>query len=256
MLRTLSIGEVKEIKEVVNEIFGNINFIAYDGEDYESCHLDNNEELYGISDLENLLIEKRINSYSIEKGITKIVLIPDNKDYVIKIPITKIAYREFFYDNEEYHKGNFIVEDNVGGDYCKKEEEIYNSIDEEIKKMFAETKFLTEINELPIYIQEKIDFSFSTKDKIYFNPDVFPSDRKSDMDIKTIVNSKLSSKGIYNFGRLKTKFCYDIIMNYGVDKFLLLMREIDFWKIEDLHEANIGYKNYKPIIFDYSGFEE
>lgn len=253
MLRTLSIGEVKEIEEVINEIFGDIGFIAYDGEDYESCYLGNNEDLYGISNLEELLIENKINSYSIEKGITKIVLIPEDKDYVIKIPITKIAYREFFYDNGEYHKGKFVIKDNVGGDYCKKEEEIYNSIDEEVKKMFAETKFLIEVNKLPIYIQEKIDFSFDNK---CFNPDIFPSDRKSDMDIRTIVNSELSSKGINNLGRLNTEFCYDVMMNYGIDSFLLLIREINFWKIEDLHELNIGYKNYKPMIFDYSGFEE
>lgn len=253
MLRTLSIGEVKETEEVINEIFGDIGFIACDKDDYEFCYLGNNEDLYGISDLEELLIEKKINSYSIEKGATKIVLIPEDKDYVIKIPITKIAYREFFFYDGAYRKGKFAIRDNIGGDYCKKEEEIYNLIDEEVKEMFAETKFLIEVNKLPIYIQEKIDFSFDNK---YFNPNVFPSDRKSDMDIRTIVNSELSLKGMNNLGGLNTEFCYDVMMNYGIDSFLLLMREINFWEIGDLHKSNIGYKNYKPMIFDYSGFGE
>ena len=52
------------------------------------------------------------------------------------------------------------------------------------------------------------------------------------------------------------EFCYDILVNYGFDFLINLLQTIDYAGISDLHAGNYGYKNYKPMIYDYSGYGE
>lgn len=255
MLNTiLSQKEIEEIKLIVKLVFQGADFIALkeDG-DYEYYLSENEDDLFNLKDFRRILCENEILNIRVASGLTKIVLIPDNKDYVIKIPITKTGRYDYVEDkNGNYRKENFLIENNNFGDYCSIEEELFNSFEDDIKKIFAETRFITKVNDLPIYIQEKVTVPYRKKIDL-FDPDHYPSDRKSDMDI----HYELSAISKYcEYNEFQEDFSYDILVNYGFDFLVKLLQTIDYAGISDLHYGNYGYKNYKPMIFDYSGYGE
>lgn len=255
MLNTiLSQKEIEEIKSIVGLVFQGADFIAFkeDG-DYEYYLSEDENDIFNIEDFRKILCENEISNIHVASGLTKIVLIPDDKDYVIKIPITKTGRYDYVEDeNRNYRKENFLIEDNNLGDYCSIEEELFNSFEDDIKKIFAETRFITKVNDLPIYIQEKVTVPYRRKIDL-FDPNHYPSDRKSDMDI----HYELSAIGEYcEYNEFQEDYCYDILVNYGFDFLVKLLQTIDYTGISDLHYGNYGYKNYKPMIFDYSGYGE
>ena len=173
--------------------------------------------------------------FNYEFGATKLVIIPRNKDYVIKIP-----FQGAYYGNEFC---NFI---NAGldyeWDYCnvevKRYDDIYSTC---FKDCFAETIFIGYVNDYPIYLQEKcIPFNLSyhkTKEKI----------EKMDSFLHKI-------NCWYDFN---TDWCIDLLKYYGPKKFkefLALIKKLK-WD-DDLTCDNVGYKNGHPIIIDFSGFRE
>lgn len=255
MLNTiLSQKEIEEIKSIVNLVFQGADFIALKEDDKSEYYLSEDEnDLFNIEDFKRILFENGILNIRVASGLTKIVLIPDDKDYVIKIPITKSGHYDYIEDeNGNYTKGNFLIENNNWGDYCSIEEELFNSFTDDIKKIFAETRFITKVNDLPIYIQEKVTVPYVRKIDL-FDPDHYPSDRKSDMDI----HYELSAISKYcEHNDFQEDFSYDILVNYGFDFLINLLQTIDYAGIYDLHAGNYGYKNYKPMIFDYSGYGE
>ena len=250
----LSQKEIEEIKSIVELVFQGADFIALkEDSDYEYYLSEDEENFFDIDDFREILFDNEISNIRIASGLTKIVLIPDDKDYVIKIPITKSGHYDYIEDeNGNYKKGNFYVEDNNLGDYCSIEEELFNSFEDDIQKIFAETRFITKVNDLPIYIQEKVTVPYRKKIN-QFDPNHYPSDRKSDMDIHYEL-SAISEYSEYN--EFQEDFCYDILVNYGFDFLVNLLQTIDYAGISDLHSGNYGYKNYKPMIFDYSGYGE
>lgn len=259
MLNTiLSQKEIEEIKSIVKLVFKGADFIALkeDGE-YEYYLSEDENDLFNIDDFRRILFNNEILNIRVASGLTKIVLIPDDKDYVIKIPITKTGYYDYIEDeNGDYRKGEFFVANNSFGDYCSIEEELFNSFEDDIKEIFAETKFITKVNDLPIYIQEKVKTPYDKKIN-QFDPNHYPSDRKSDMEIhhELKVISECSEYSEYN--EFQEDYCYDILVNYGFEFLIKLLQTIDDVGISDLHTGNYGYnKNYKPMIFDYSGYGE
>lgn len=254
--RVLPQEEIEEIKAVVTAAFQGADFIAlregYNDEYYLS---ENENDFFNVEDFKIMLLKNGITNVNVDSGMTKIVLIPNDKDYVIKIPITKIGDYEYYVnEEEEWAKGKFIVRDNILGDYCSIEEKLFNSFDNEIKEIFAETRFITKVNNLPIYIQEKIKISYGKKIN-QFDPVHYLSDRKSDMDIHYELNSIDKYNAYYN--EFQEDFSYDILVNYGFEFLIKLLQTIDSKGIMDLHSGNYGYNgNYKPMIFDYSGYGE
>ena len=250
----LSQKEIEEIKSIVELVFQGADFIALkEDSDCEYYLSENEDDFLSLEDFRRILCENEILNIHVASGLTKIVLIPDDKDYVIKIPITKTGYYDYIEDeNGNYTKGNLLMENNNLGDYCSIEEELFNSFTDDIQKIFAETRFITKVNDLPIYIQEKVTVPYCKKIN-QFDPNHYPSDRKSDMDIHYEL-SAISEYSEYN--EFQEDFCYDILVNYGFDFLVNLLQTIDYAGISDLHAGNYGYKNYKPMIYDYSGYGE
>lgn len=250
----LSQKEIEEIKSIVELVFQGADFIALKEDGGCGYYLSENEDdFFDINDFREILFANEISNIRIASGLTKIVLIPDDKDYVIKIPITKTG-AHVYYENKKgnWVKGKLIIDNNNLGDYCSIEEKLFNSFEDDIKKIFAETRFITKVNDLPIYIQEKVTVPYCKKID-QFDPNHYPSDRKSDMDIHYELNA-ISKYCEYN--EFQEDYCYDILVNYGFDFLVKLLQTIDYAGISDLHYGNYGYKNYKPMIYDYSGYGE
>lgn len=167
-------------------------------------------------------------------GATKLVIIPQNKDYVIKIPF------------QGYYEDSFCYFTNANSDfdwdYCWEEAERYYRIcSTPFKKFFAETIFIGYVGDYPIYLQEKCTpFNNSYK-------------KAKEKTIK--MDSFLQKHHCYY--DLNTDWCIDLLKYCGpkeFKEFLALIKKLK-WD-DDLTYDNVGYKDGHPIIIDFSGFRE
>ena len=169
--------------------------------------------------------------FYIDSGCSKLVIVPKNRSYVIKIPWTGV-YTEINGDGDYIGECAFDYELN----YCPMEDEInyYNDADEETRQYLAENEFVGLYNDsIPIYVQEKIKhlgWGAAT------NTSVTPN-----FSVKTCIQ------------RLSVKIAKMIIEQLGYNEGLRVVRELD--SIDDLHNGNYGFDKYGQFkIIDYAGF--
>jgi len=188
------------------------------------------------------------NSCCIEYGISKVVIVPENENFVIKIPFGGMWYYEEIYnkDTDEYEyidDPGFETFENADApdesDYCWDEVlRIEEAEENGFGVLFPETDFLGEVNGTRFYIQEKVQTSRE------FTPQVSEDSRTraKDMDYG------------YNYGNVIWRAA--IIEQYGED---FWVRFCDWARrgkmLDDMHSGNYGYLNGHPIILDASGFD-
>ena len=194
----------------------------------------------------------------IANGVSKVVIIPCNSAYVIKIPLfgSWCYPEEYDEDNDEYYTDyeNAYFEEYTGAyykdaeinwsNYCKLEEYLYNfAVENGVSDMFAKTEFFGHTkNGRPIYISEKCkDFCWSNRE---------PSDAS-----KTIVKDKRDSR-TPGWARMDSTITALFVDDYGIEKAEKLFKFIYDFNISDLHSNNvmISEKTGKIVITDYSGF--
>lgn len=168
--------------------------------------------------------------FYIDSGCSKLVIVPKNRSYVIKIPWTGV------YTNIDEYGEN--VEDTFDYElsYSPMEEEIsyYNDVDEETRQYLAENEFVGLYNNsIPIYVQEKvkhIGWGAATN---------------------TSVTHQFTEKApIYKLGAKVAKM---IIEQLGYNEGFKVVRELD--SIDDLHNGNYGFDKYGQFkIIDYAGY--
>lgn len=187
---------------------------------------------------------------SYNTGISKCVIIPEEFNYVIKIPYTG------YYDEEEevvnfnedafYHPffcyGDFIW------DSCAYEEDLYNKAKElGFKLFFLPIKKVGEWKKYPIYIQPKANSLW------HENRNSYKKLEKPSKEIKT----RLSNSKIKIQSDSVARWFEEVLVNTTEEKFdkfleFLKNKEID----KDLHEGNVGHYMGIPVIIDYAGFTE
>lgn len=155
-------------------------------------------------------------------GATKVCILLEDK--VIKIPFThQLTFEE---EIIPLTKAKEFV-----WDYCALEVSYYQKAKElNLNQYFAKEEYLTSINNYPIYIQERV---------IPFN--------------EYYSFSSFSSKELYN---INEKWIKDFIKFYGENELKRLISFLKTNEITDLRETNIGYRENRPRIFDYSGWRE
>lgn len=212
----------------------NINDIMPYIENYEFLeYFTSREEEVLVSSVE--IWDDKFN-FNWEYGATKLVIIPENNDYVIKIPFNA-EYDEY---DKEYHE--------YSQNYCETEISLYNKILFETNPLFAQFFLpLTPVKEFKdweVYIQPKCQAYNNTaeveKNKSY---------SKGSME-------KVKSKKLNQYIALPvdwlaavTEVLKDVRL---VKEFINVLEEYDI--TYDLHQGNFGYCNGKPVIFDYGGF--
>ena len=231
----------KEIFEILKEVLGEKAdgiYISYDNVDMAAEDL-----FYSDSDLSSPIC----NTFDVmvKTGLTRICLVPNEKDYVIKLPITGV------YGNihDEYGCGNVeecdikmyvdLDEYNVF-DY---EQAIYNSLLSESKEVFCPCTYIGNFNGIPVYVQPKIE-------KIQYDVMSFLNEE----EVKAV--SALTSRHHYKDSvdrPLTDDFIMKLINLYGEEAAGYILE--DCKQIDDLHTNNYGYtSDGKPIIFDFAGF--
>lgn len=241
---------IDEVKNILEEAFKNKKY------DYIT-----ESDLCVITDTLDTKTELK---YDYDTGASKLVLLIEDFDYVVKIPFFGSFCEDCERYNEETDEYEYI-EDYFsyeygggvdGNDYCALEEEKYEEIDqyiygmgeeyEVLKNFFAKTEYLCSLGGIPAYIQPKCDS--------FFNNSPSNKSREDARDLKARL-SQASSKNPDDFSPFNIRFMADILDRWGADIMDALDTLIDELHITDLHSGNIGYYNGYPVIYDYSGFE-
>lgn len=167
-------------------------------------------------------------------GISKFVITPYEKNYVIKIPF------------------------DVGDDYCGIEKDVYNMVkrkNEEYLPLFAEIKkcpydFFSGFN---IYVQDKaVCYADVSKFQLYhYDPTI-------EKLIRDNISTTLDEKEVPCKSAIT--WWVNVLSGYFNSDMQKFNKFIDFLHENeldtDLHFRNVGYypSNDLPVIFDYSGF--
>ena len=165
-----------------------------------------------------------IDSLCIARGLTKMVIIDDNLDYVIKIPFAWV-------------NGSISMKD-----YCRIEAENYQrAVDACVDEYFAECfyggKFECELDgekvKVPFYLMEKVDCD---EEKV-------TSDICSQLDDSSY-DCEYSSEAVEELFKLY----------YGADEHDRVYEFCEKMFINDIHTANVGFRNGRLVFVDYSGY--
>ena len=177
-------------------------------------------------------------------GVSKGVFTRKEWDFVVKIPL--------------------YADEDASMDYCEKEYEAYCLILNYYPlcaPLFAPLEFLGDYGEIPVYAQEKVSRSFCNCRWDYDTEKWYDALRDEAWDYIKTLDTK-ERKEFYNDfdtgvsgSRLALEFYYLILKTCGMAVCKNLMKWITETKQNDLHSANVGVTaDFKPIIFDYSGW--
>lgn len=184
-------------------------------------------------------IRKRFPEYTskitVQRGASKKCLVFQDEDFVIK-----------------WATGDVDPENNE----AVKEIEVYQDAKEKhLEQFFPKTELLAEINGVIFVKQEKIDFSCSRTP--------FRKCQKYDRIARTVSDhifdkmaSQIRKAGNINYSRdLDYTWGRMVISLYGKKVAKALCDFIIDHEINDLHGENLGYKNNKPVLLDFSGYD-
>lgn len=172
----------------------------------------------------------------VEDGASKVVLIPDNVSYVIKIPF----YGECGWDEGEVYPYmgavSPLIETDEPNNYCALESAIYlEAMDWGIEKFFVPTVYIGDVFGVPIYVQTRIKNVRHMTDKE--NTFKYASIKGSD-EFDSDVGAQL-------------------VEFYSLEEVETLLRFLKSYHINDVDNfRNGGYDpSYKRHVFwDYAGF--
>lgn len=176
-----------------------------------------------------------VNNYSIQSGSSKYCIIFKKEDFVVKWTSGK---RHQDKEKNEAYRESVLYE---------------LAVQENLQCFFPKTHFLTQSNGIYFIMQEKIDEAVADTD--------FDTDERYRKISKTASNKIIKKvKSAMLLGNLQCRREVDslwismAIILYGKKAVKRLCEFIRTYNINDLHGNNIGYKNNKPIILDFSGY--
>lgn len=178
----------------------------------------------------------------VENGATKVVIIPEREDYVIKLPLT--CSKWFWRQNErEVHKFR------NPSDYCEQEWDVYQkAIEMGWQDFFPETEFYKGIiiqeraevlSDITTFTKHKFSFSEAVIDSASRIVDAFVYGAEVDEDWLQSCVDRYGEETVYNF--------IEDMENHVSPDFCI-----------DLYEKNVGFKkgDWAPCIIDFSGYDE
>lgn len=119
----------------------------------EFCDVTEKYDIYWDEDIVNMIEDAEERTFEVDAGISKIVIYPQDSNYVIKVPIEGI-------DDDGY-----IV------DYCEREVELYKLAKEwGFDCLLAKTEFLGNIMGRRVYVQERVELDSEREETDYSNP--------------------------------------------------------------------------------------
>lgn len=200
----------------------------------------------GLDEIESAIIYNE-EPYLFRYGSYKMVFIPDEEEYVIKIPFNKVQCFGRFVD----------IPDN-----CLDEIKIYERMKERgFANFFSEVTFLENYNDIPIYIQEKATTYYNTNCNRIKNCKL--SGRRYKKFLKWIDKKGIDYSSSYIIDIPKSWWAA-ALRYYGFQKVkdfaeYILSEELDISCVcADLHGDNFGFRESdgSPCIIDFSSNSE
>lgn len=196
-------------------------------------------------------LSDKVKDYDWHVGATKLVIDLLDEDVIIKIPF---CGQDYFTETDEitefdpFCSANYFIDMNSSEwDYCATECCIYDLAKNfhcgELAKLFAKEWFLCEVNNHPIYLQEKCNPL--APEKISFS--------YADKEASKYVDKTAKSMNVWHSDEWLVLVCH----SFGKELFNTLLSFVKEYSINDIHSLNFGEnKNGMPCSFDYSGFNE
>lgn len=212
----------------------------------ESFHL-NYWEGFTESDVDDFVSSidtKRVPEFDYDAGATKLVIMPEDRDYVIKIPFSGL-YNEW----GDYIPFNGAEDDGYGDDYCEAEQLYYNEARKAgYGKFFMKVFCVGSSCSYPIYVQEKVD------EFCRYTCIAHQKKHTSDESLKTVVSNHLDDK--MQLPKIWLASCLTAFEG-DEQKLTDFIKFLDDTGIKtDLHAGNLGYFKGHPVIIDYGGYHE
>ena len=187
------------------------------------------------------------DNFILASGVSKVAIIPKEKNYVIKIPY----YGKYRKSNGIKCFDPYFSSISKSGDYCKSEEIIYNKAKANgLDTFFVEFEQIGKIKSTPIYVQRK---AVIFEDVYYPEDDEEENLNEHEISIFKTITTKYSD--LVEDEYLPLSWMKDFICSYGELAFDKLYNFLSDNNIQDLHSENIGYICEKPVLVDFSGFE-
>jgi len=202
--------------------------------DYEAGFSENEAEEF----LESMWYEGMPN-YDYEIGATKLVIIPTDLDYVIKIPYNLATFEFEYFDFTGLPKGV--------KNYCEYELELYKiAKDKGWENLFLPIEYIGKFKDIPIYIQPKAE----EYGKRF-------CDYATEASKQAIMNKRKEDKGFFFLSLPFDWIACCLDMLHSIENLRKFFCFLENEKISrDLHRANIGFYKNKPVIIDYGGYFE
>lgn len=233
---------MRELNEKEKEIMDALEYCNFDNLYNDDCDYDN-QFCYEVYEPFKAKYNGEVDYAS---GATKGVLIFKDLNFVIKIPFKYGSdHRWYNEETDEYeYEGDIYcgAECPCGWDYCEVETIKYDNAKEyDVQECFAKTELLGHIDDYPIYKQE-----FAT---IYqYSSNSNSSHTKEDEEkVEDYCHQ-------HRYDCFNTSWLSDAFVFFGEKKFYNLMAYIQDFNIEDLHSYNLGYIGMRPVLVDYSSF--
>ena len=187
------------------------------------------------------------DNFILASGVSKVAIIPKEKNYVIKIPY----YGKYRKSNGIKCFDPYFSSISKSGDYCKSEEIIYNKAKANgLGTFFAEIEQIGKIKSIPIYVQRK---AVIFEDVHYPEDDEEENLNECEISIFKTITAKYPD--LVEDEYLPLSWMKDFIFSYGELAFDKLYSFLSDNNIQDLHSENIGYICERPVLVDFSGFE-
>lgn len=164
-------------------------------------------------------------------------------------------YVLYFQDYPFVLKMDSIDSDGERGGECEREVELYEkAVELGLEKFFPKTELFCYLGDVPIIIQEKVDFSDCN----------IPSAKAH--EIERIARLGLHDKLCYKImdylrdnadfrvRNISSRWLSACVRLYGKKVVFELEKFIIDNRINDLHGNNVGWLNSKPVILDFSGY--
>lgn len=240
----------------------------------------NPEDFYRIIRGISETTERQNQDYSLDSGISKLVVICKDYDKVLKIPYngcfnydrdsrwecndskeskSKTCNYECWdceygvetdYEDEDCWEPFGYADCEDGWNYCESELSRYEKAEENGFEMFlAKTEYFGETKKgYPLYLQEKIpNIGYSTEEISQKSKDQAkkintPENPEHTWDVTSFFPNLWIAAGIEHYGEEITKRFLTYAHEEGLDR--------------DMHSSNYGYRaDGSPVIIDFSGYE-
>lgn len=242
----------EEVMNIVKEALSEeATGIYVENRDYED-----NEDGDIISNLDNGFMVCETSDFNIFHGAAKVVIVPVDKDYVIKMNITGI----FGYEGGIWGRNPSLVAKKYDdADNIEEECILYESADNLTKRILLPNIYIGKFNNMPVYIQEKIGQVYDDYLDIYIKEEIVDSTIPKEIKTKIKTICKAIKRATNN--QLKKipfddKFCEFMLDEYDEETFSEILAEMKKLGItSDLHTRNYGFNKYgQCIVFDYAPF--